>query len=102
MQPRTRRGSNRSILPDPIRAVSYTTALEDFRDALTMAGFDASNYSEHSMKRGGATTAAEAGMPLDDLQLHGGWQSSEVVRRYVDVSVSKRVGLSDMLKRKLY
>jgi hypothetical protein len=40
-------GQGRQI-PDPVRPLSYTTCLEDFRDLLAILGHDPSRYSEHS------------------------------------------------------
>jgi hypothetical protein len=77
--------------------LSYTTALEDFRDLLTILGEDASSYSEHSGKRGGASAAAEAGMSASELQRFGGWRSANMASKYTDLSVKTRLELSKKL-----
>ncbi len=77
--------------------LSYTTALEDFRDLLTLLGENASSYSEHSGKRGGASAAAEAGMSATELQRFGGWRSANMAAKYTDLSVNTRLKLSRKL-----
>lgn len=48
-------------------------------------GLDANAFSSHSLRRGGATTAANAGVPLEDIQEHGRWKS-DAVRLYIKKS----------------
>ncbi len=86
--------------PDPSRTLGRTTAVEDFRDILTILGYDASLYSEHSGRRGGATTAANLGMPVDDLQRLGGWRSRQMAAKYTDLNIDKRLSMSDILNKK--
>jgi hypothetical protein len=86
--------------PDPVRTLSHTTALEDFRDILTILGYDAAIYSEHSGRRGGATTAANLGMQTDDLQRLGGWRSRQTAAKYTELNIDKRLSLSDFLNKK--
>jgi hypothetical protein len=95
--PRVRLDSNRIQRADEAHALSYTTALEDFRDLLTALGEDASTYSEHSGKRGGASAAAEAGMSASELQRFGGWRSSSMAAKYTDLSVKTRLDMSRKL-----
>jgi len=86
--------------PDPARTLSRTTALEDFRDILTKLGYNAALYSEHSGRRGGATTAANLGMPADDLQRLGGWRSRQTAAKYTELNINKRLSMSDFLNKK--
>jgi hypothetical protein len=86
--------------PDPARSLSRTTAIEDFRDLLTILGYDASLYTEHSGRRGGATTAANLGMPTDDLQRLGGWRSRQTATKYTELNIDRRLSLSDILNKK--
>jgi hypothetical protein len=95
--PRVRLDPNGTQRADEAHALSYTTALEDFRDLLTILGEDASTYSEHSGKRGGASAAAEAGMSTPELQRFGGWRSSSMAAKYTDLSVKTRLDMSRKL-----
>lgn len=48
--------------------------------ALQPAGrADVRNFSAHSLRRGGATAAANAGAPLEDIKIHGRWKSDAVL-----------------------
>lgn len=41
-------------------------------------GLDPSNYSTHSLRKAGATIAANENIPKDFIQAHGGWKSDAV------------------------
>ena len=55
--------------------VSYSTALSDLKLFLSSLGLDPSKFGEHSGRRGGATTASDAGVDWPDLMTHGRWKS---------------------------
>lgn len=48
------------------------------------------NYSSHSLRRGGATLLANAGVCRDDIKIKGMW-SSDAVNRYIVPSLSHKV-----------
>ena len=79
--------------------VTYTTCLHDTKSLLTRLGFSGDKVGEHSAKRGGASHAAERGMSKEDLQRLGGWKSSEIPSKYVDLSIRKRLALSTVLQQ---
>ncbi len=89
-----------NFLPDPKKPVSYNGALEDLRNLFSLLGIEG-RYGEHSGKRGATTTAAENGMSLANLKRLGGWRSDSVPSKYIDQSVTTRLKLSNMLKKKL-
>jgi hypothetical protein len=95
--PRTQRQTSGHLVADCSRPLSYSTAMEDLRSLLTKLGYCASLYTEHSGKRGGATTAAERGMSEADLQRLGGWKSRAMAAKYTDASVERRLKMSDFL-----
>ncbi len=95
--PRTQRRPGGLLEADGTHSLSYTTAMEDFRSLLTKLGYCASRFTEHSGKRGGATTAAERGMSEADLQRFGGWRSRAMAVKYTDASIDRRLKLSDLL-----
>lgn len=70
--------------PHSRRVMTYTNAQEDLRYVLTLVGEDPSGYSEHSMRRGGATEAARRGAAPDEIQTAGNWASVQTANRYVD------------------
>jgi hypothetical protein len=91
---------NKGQLPDPIRPLSYATSLQDLRDILTILGYDASLFAEHSGKRGGATTAAASGMDSQTLQRMGGWRSQQMAAKYTDMDLQKRLEMSSVLNKR--
>ncbi len=54
------------------------------RDLLNFLGYNGDEYSAHSPRRGMATHSADIGIPEPDIQLSGGWQSSQSMRLYID------------------
>ena len=88
------------LVADPNQPLSYTTALEDLRDILTRLGLDASEYGEHSGKRGGATAAAASGMPVEELQRLGGWRSTRMPSVNTDLDTTSHLQRASALIRK--
>ena len=74
VQPRimTTRGVQRGIWNT---TVSYSTALSNLKILLSSLGYDPARFGEHSGRRGGATTASDAGVEWPDLMSHGRWKS---------------------------
>ena len=59
---------------------------------------DAKAYGFHSMRAGGATHAARAGVAVRHIKAHGNWKS-DAVNAYVRANVSDRLRASDALSR---
>lgn len=59
-----------------------TTAWHAFKRLFTQAQLDYSQYGSQSARRGGATAAIEAGVPIELIKQHGNWSSS-AVERYI-------------------
>jgi len=57
--------------------LSYTRMREFLREKLEQLGFSADEYSLHSLRSGGATTAAVAGIPDRAFKRHGRWKSDK-------------------------
>lgn len=55
--------------------LSRAVLLPRFREMLVLTGLDPSFYSFHSLRHGGATLAAQAGIPQILLKHHGDWRS---------------------------
>ena len=53
--------------------------LSMLRAFLYQLGIDASQYAGHSFRRGGATFAHQAGLPVDMIKLLGDWKSDAVL-----------------------
>jgi hypothetical protein len=70
--------------PHPTRTVNYSTSLNDMRSLLDHLGYNGSEYSGHSSRRGVATRSAAVGIPEDEIQVAGGWNDPRSVRVYID------------------
>ena len=57
---------------------------------------DASEYGFHSLRAGGASAAARAGVHERDIMLHGNWKSS-AVRVYIRPQMEERLAVSSAL-----
>jgi integrase len=60
--------------------LSYSVARSQLRTWLTRAGVDPAGFGTHSLRRGGATAAARAGIQDSVIQKHGRWKSSCFMR----------------------
>jgi hypothetical protein len=79
--------------------ISYTRAREVILDALKPFVNDVSSFGVHSLRAGGATAAAQAGISDRLFKRHGRWESEGAKDGYVKdnkaslLSVSKALGL---------
>lgn len=72
--------------PHSTRVINYTSAVEDLRLVLQRIGVDPEGYSEHSMRRGGATEAAKQGATTGEIQFAGDWSCPRTAEKYVEAS----------------
>ena len=81
------------------KPIGYTTLREDVLRALAGIGLDRKNFGLHSMRRGGATYAANAGINDRLFKKHGRWKTDNAKDGYVAedlnavLSVSRNLGL---------
>lgn len=87
-------------LPHPTRVMSYTNAKEDLQYVLQLIGLDPRGFSEHSMRRGGATEAARMGATTSEIQSAGNWSNPQVAGRYVDHAQVRNQRLQRFLGQK--
>ena len=79
--------------------LSYTTVREAVLAKLEAIGLDKRQYGLHSLRAGGASAAANAGVPDRMLKRRGRWRSENAKDGYVKDSldnrlqVSKKIGL---------
>jgi hypothetical protein len=78
--------ANRANSPHESRTLGYTNAIEDLRYVLRLIDVDPRGFSEHSMKRGGATEAAKRGATVGEIQEAGHWTNLQTAEKYVDDS----------------
>ena len=79
-------------------ALSYPMLTVYLKRWLSLAGYDESLFSTHSIRRGGATAAFDAEVPGELIQLVGDW-SSPVYQRYLEISTQRKLAVAGKLKR---
>ena len=79
------------------RGISYTTIREAVLQKLEVIGLDKRQYGLHSLRAGGASAAANAGVPDRMFKRHGRWRSENAKDGYVRDSLSSRLQVSQNL-----
>lgn len=77
----------------PLTHKRFTAKLHS---CLTEAGHQASSYSRHSFRRGGASFALQCGVPVDLNKLQGDWNSN-AYERYFQLSFALRKKLASAM-----
>ncbi|XP_052094370.1 integrase/recombinase xerD homolog isoform X2 [Mytilus californianus] len=77
--------------------ISYTRARELLLSALDSLGLDKKQFGLHSLRSGGATAAAEAGIDDRLFKKHGRWKSDKAKDGYVKESILNRLSVSKNL-----
>ena len=91
---RIRKSSGRRVIRG---AMSYSRARELIHDALSRTGVDPASYGLHSLRSGGASVAAAAGVPDRLIQRQGGWRSEVAMRAYFSESLPAMLSVSKAL-----
>lgn len=79
-------------------SLSYTRMREVFLAKLKSLGFDPKQFGLHSLRSGGATAAANAGVPDRLFKRHGRWRSETAKDGYVKDSMSALLSVSESLE----
>ena len=74
--------------------VSYSTIRDILLTAIGQVGLDATKYGTHSLRAGGATSAANRGIPDRLFKVHGRWRSENSKDRYIKDSIKRRLKVS--------
>ena len=90
-------GKNSFKLVSQDKPISYTTIREAFRKDLRNIEVDPSSFGFHSLRSGGATSAANNGVSHRVFQRHGRWKSVQAKDTYVDDDPEKRLSVSKSL-----
>ena len=77
--------------------LTYSRMRELLKEKLQQLGFSMEDYSLHSLRAGGATAAAAAGIPDRVFKRHGRWKSDNAKDGYVEDSLEKRLSVSQSL-----
>ncbi len=84
-------------LPHPTKVLAYSNASEDLQYTLGIVGVNPRGFSEHSMKRGGATEAARQGATAEEIQIAGHWVCPRTAEKYVDASHHRQIHFNNYL-----
>ena len=74
--------------------LSYTRMRELLLEKLSEVGLDPKKYGLHSLRSGGATAAANAGVPDRLFKRHGHWRSENAKDDYVKDSLASRLSVT--------
>jgi integrase len=74
--------------------LSYTTVRETVLEKIEAIGLDRRQYGLHSLRAGGASAAANAGVPDRMFKRHGRWRSENAKDGYVKDSLTSRLQVS--------
>ena len=85
------------VLRKENKPLTYTRLRELFRVALLPYVDDISKYGLHSLRSGGATAAANNGIPDRLFKRHGRWKSDKAKDGYVKDSINARLLVSKSL-----
>ena len=77
--------------------LSYTRLRELLLSKISQLGYDPTLFSMHSLRAGGATAAANAGVEDRLFKHHGRWKSETAKDGYVKDSVERRLEVSKQL-----
>ena len=77
--------------------ITYSTLRELFSKKLIELGYPPDRYGLHSLRAGGATAAANAGVQDRLFKRHGQWKSEGAKDGYVEDSITKCLSVSQQL-----
>ena len=77
--------------------MSYSRLRELLLAKIEQLGMDPKLFGMHSLRAGGATAAANAGVPDKLFKRHGRWRSESAKDGYVKDSVERRLSVSKSL-----
>ena len=78
----------------PSGGLSYTRMRELVLEKLGEVGLDKSKFGLHSLRSGGASAAANAGIPDRWFKRHGRWRSESAKDGYIKDSLEERLQVS--------
>ena len=78
-------------------AVSYTTIRDLFKKKVKELGYPADVFDLHSLRVGGASAAANAGVSNRLFKRHGRWRSDNAKDGYVKDSLDNRLSVTRQL-----
>ena len=80
------------------KTLIYTNFTSKLQLILSELGFQASAYAGHSFRRGGASFAYSAGVPIELIKVLGEWQSDAVLL-YLTIPLTIRLKMVNILTK---
>ena len=77
--------------------LSHSRMSELVKEKLEELGFQAEDFGLHSLRSGGATAAAGAGVPDRVFKRHGRWKSESAKDGYIEDSLEQRLSVTQNL-----
>ena len=77
----------------PSGGLSYSTLRELFKKKLSELGYSSEEFGLHSLRAGGASAAANAGVPDRLFKKHGRWKSENAKDGYIEDSLDARLSV---------
>lgn len=77
--------------------LSYSQYQRRLKTLIAQTGRDPTNYSTHSLRRGGATVAHQAGLTKEHIKLIGDWKS-DAVDEYIKIGFSAKLQAAKIMK----
>jgi len=81
---------------NPNKMFSYRSFMTFMKQCLVQSGYSAEQYGTHSLRRGGASFALEAGVSLDTIAIMGDWKSDAMFLNLQQVLTGCSTGFSIM------
>jgi len=78
-------------------SISCTCLWEQFKRKVAKLGYNSTEFGLHSLRAGGATMAANSGVPDGLFKRHWRWKSENAKDGYVDDSVEHRLSVTRQL-----
>jgi hypothetical protein len=78
--------------------VTTSMLSSQFRDFINILGYPPLTFSMHSLRKGGATLAHTAGIPVDHIMTHGTW-TSNAVWKYLKPSAATKTAIPDAMAK---
>ena len=85
---------------DHATPITHSVFTAKLRKSLSLAGLQASNYSGHSFRRGGATYTFRCGAPIELISLQGDW-SSDAVLLYIAQPLERRLSVAHLIAKNI-
>ena len=78
------------LSPLGLSSITHRSLVDKLRRLLALAGFDASQFAGHSLRRGGCSCAFAAQVPSELIKMHGDWHSQAYLC-YLTIPLEQRL-----------